>query len=144
MPIQEVTVSEPQLRAADTDRAAVAELLGEALRTGRLTVEEYDGRLAEAYSARTLGDLAPLTADLPTPPTKTAPAPGPECADGGDLRNAWRGWITVALIVCSVYVATVIGTGDWLYPWPVWVVGPWGAVLLARTLTTRGGLTRRG
>jgi hypothetical protein len=137
---------ETTLRAADTDRAAVAEVLGTALEDGRLTVEEYDERLAAAYAARTHADLAVLTTDLPP----AAPAGKPvahaaygSCGGDGDLRNAWRGWITVALIVCSVYLATTIGTGDWNYPWPVWVIGPWGAVLVARTLGTRGSLARR-
>ena len=43
----------PHLRAADADRARVAELLGKHLSAGRLTVEEYDDRLARAYAART-------------------------------------------------------------------------------------------
>ncbi|WP_347058741.1 DUF1707 domain-containing protein [Blastococcus sp. HT6-30] len=42
---------------------------------GRLTVAEYDERLAQAYAARTFGELAPLTTDLPNP--ADAPAPGP-------------------------------------------------------------------
>jgi hypothetical protein len=139
---------ETTLRAADTDRATVAEVLGTALREGRLTVEEYDERLAATYAARTHADLAVLTTDLP------AAAPGPttedagrtaygSCGGDGDLRGAWRAWIIVAMIVSAVYLASSLGTADWHYPWPVWVVGPWGAVLLARTVTTRGSLTRR-
>ena len=60
----------------------------------------------------------------------------------GDLRSAWRGYLTVALVVWTVYLASSVAGGSG-YPWPVWVVGPWGAVLLARTLTTRGSRTRR-
>ena len=122
---------ETPLRAADADRATVAEVLGTALREGRLTVAEYDERLAATYAARTHTDLAVLTADLPAPASASesasasapASAPGPatraahgSCGAGGDLRTAWRGWITVALIVCSVYLATTIGTGEWHYP----------------------------
>ena len=44
-------MSEPQLRAADADRASVAEVLGTALHEGRLQVEEYDERLTAAYAA---------------------------------------------------------------------------------------------
>lgn len=142
MPIQEATVTQPELRAADTDRAAVAELLGEALRDGRLTVAEYDDRLAAAYGARTLGDLAPLTGDLPAPVPAPTAAPAGCAAGGQDLGRAWRAWLTVACIVVTVYLASVLGTGDWQYPWPVWVVGPWGAALVARTVSTRGALSR--
>ncbi|HEX7975282.1 MAG TPA: DUF1707 domain-containing protein [Anaerolineales bacterium] len=49
---------EPHLRAADTDRAAVATALGEHMSAGRLTLAEYDERVARAYAARTFGDLA--------------------------------------------------------------------------------------
>src|SRR4051794_41901951 len=68
---------EPHLRAADADRAAVAAQLGEQMSAGRLTVAEYDERLARAYAARTYGELDELTADLPRPaaqPPATAPA----------------------------------------------------------------------
>lgn len=53
------------LRASDADRDAVAAVLGQALSEGRLTSTEHAERLDAAYSARTLGELAPLTHDLP-------------------------------------------------------------------------------
>ena len=56
---------EPHLRAADTDRAAVATVLGQHMSAGRLTVDEYDERLSRAYAAKTYGELDELTADLP-------------------------------------------------------------------------------
>jgi Domain of unknown function (DUF1707) len=52
-------------RAADRDRDEVAVILGEALATGRLTSEEHAERLEAVYAARTYGDLAPITKDLP-------------------------------------------------------------------------------
>jgi hypothetical protein len=55
----------PDLRAADADRDAAAARLGGALAVGRLTSTEYAERLDAAYAARTLGELAPLTRDLP-------------------------------------------------------------------------------
>jgi nitrate reductase NapE component len=133
-----------EIRAADTDRTAVAEVLGRALHEGRLTVEEYDTRLADAYAARTHADLAALTTDLPTP-APSAPAAEKSygsCGRGpAALRAEWRGYLTVALIVWAVYLASSVA-GGFGYPWPVWVVGPWGAVLLARTLTTRGATAK--
>ncbi|WP_129840010.1 DUF1707 domain-containing protein [Streptomyces sp. RFCAC02] len=53
------------LRASDQDREHVVEILRSAAGDGRLTVDELDERLEAALSARTFGDLAPLTADLP-------------------------------------------------------------------------------
>ncbi len=52
-------------RASDADRDRVAAVLGEALATGRLTSVEHADRLEAAYAAVTLGDLLPLTRDLP-------------------------------------------------------------------------------
>jgi DUF1707 SHOCT-like domain len=55
----------PDLRAADEDRDRTAAQLSSALAVGRLTSTEYAERLDAAYAARTIGELAPLTRDLP-------------------------------------------------------------------------------
>ncbi len=54
------------LRVSDEDRHAVSEVLREAAGEGRLTLEELEQRLEDAYAARTYADLEPLTLDLPT------------------------------------------------------------------------------
>jgi hypothetical protein len=53
------------LRASDADRDGTAARLGGAFAAGQLTSTEYAERLDAAYAARTLGELAPLTRDLP-------------------------------------------------------------------------------
>ncbi|GAA2627921.1 DUF1707 domain-containing protein [Dactylosporangium fulvum] len=53
------------LRAADVDRQFVAERLKAALDEGRLSLGEYDDRLKETYAARTYGDLDRILKDLP-------------------------------------------------------------------------------
>lgn len=53
------------VRASDADRDAVVERLRRALSQGRLTVAEFDERVAAAYAAKTHGDLEALTRDLP-------------------------------------------------------------------------------
>ncbi|MEB3371139.1 DUF1707 SHOCT-like domain-containing protein [Saccharopolyspora mangrovi] len=55
------------MRASDADRERVAQRLRTALDEGRLSVTEYDERLQGAYGATTLGELEPLTSDLPEP-----------------------------------------------------------------------------
>src|ERR1700735_1320111 len=65
------------LRASDNDRERVVAMLGDALADGRLSHEEYSERMPLALAARTLGDLAGLTADL------AAPEPQPLQVDGG-------------------------------------------------------------
>ena len=56
---------DPRLRAANTDREQVADLLQHHTAAGRLTLEEYEQRVTAAWQARTLDELAALTADLP-------------------------------------------------------------------------------
>ncbi|WP_246267314.1 DUF1707 SHOCT-like domain-containing protein [Nonomuraea typhae] len=56
---------DPVMRASDADRDRVAAVLSEALATGRLTTAEHADRLDVAYSATTVGELVPLTRDLP-------------------------------------------------------------------------------
>ena len=58
-------VPQGQLRASHQDRDQVVEILRVAAGDGRLTSEELDERLEAALSARTFGELAALTTDLP-------------------------------------------------------------------------------
>lgn len=153
---------EPHLRAADSDRAAVATILGRHMAAGRLTVDEYDERLSRAYAARTYGELDELTADLPatergrgaepvrrdhpTPARACGPMPGQwssmqwgrgQCGVGpwGGGQSPWRAWLSTAMIVVTIWAITSIASGAFLYFWPIWVIGPWGAVLLAQAVT---------
>lgn len=138
---------EPHLRAADADRAAVATVLGQHMSAGRLTMDEYDERLARVYAAKTYGELDQITADLPSTGVAARPAAapaspqvsGPARSGGWDHDpHSWRSWATTSLIVLAIWAATSLSTWEFLYFWPVWVIGPWGAVLLAQTVTRRG------
>jgi len=53
------------MRAADADRDRVVERLNIAYSEGRLSKDEHDGRLENAFSARTYADLDEIVADLP-------------------------------------------------------------------------------
>jgi hypothetical protein len=55
------------LRASDTDRDQVVEVLRDALMAGRLTQDEHSERLEQTLQARTLGELEPITQDLAVP-----------------------------------------------------------------------------
>jgi hypothetical protein len=48
--------------------------------------------------------------------------------------HAWRSWLRTAVIVLAIWAATSLATWQFIYPWPIWVIVPWGAVLLSRTL----------
>lgn len=54
------------VRVSDAEREAVVERLNTATSEGRLTLEEFGERAAEAYCARTRGELDKLVADLPS------------------------------------------------------------------------------
>jgi hypothetical protein len=64
------------IRASDVDRDAVVATLREAYTAGRLTMEEFDERMAGAYAGKTWGDLRQLTIDLPTQPILGTDIPG--------------------------------------------------------------------
>jgi hypothetical protein len=56
-----------ELRASDAERSATAELLRRHHAEGRLDTAELEERIERCYAAKTRGDLAALTADLPGP-----------------------------------------------------------------------------
>jgi len=58
------------LRASHADRDRVVEVLRVAAGDGRLTVAELEERMEAALSARTVGELAALTTDLPARPSE--------------------------------------------------------------------------
>ncbi len=63
-----------ELRASHEDRDRAVELLRLAAGDGRLSADELDQRLEVALTARTYGELAALTRDLPAAPGLTAAA----------------------------------------------------------------------
>ncbi len=58
------------LRASDTDREQLVDVLKAAFSEGRLDQDEYTSRMEQAYSAKTYGELRALAADLPGPPAR--------------------------------------------------------------------------
>lgn len=64
-----------ELRVSHADRDEAVEILREAAGDGRLTAEELDERLEAALTARTVRDLAVLTADLPAPRAEASGQP---------------------------------------------------------------------
>ncbi len=90
------------MRASDADRDRVLDVLREAAAEGRLTPDELDERMGAALTARTLGELATLTADLPEPEWLTAD-PGPQEPAPNVFRIDQRG-------------GSVQRTGRWVLP----------------------------
>ncbi len=94
------------MRASDADRDRVLDVLREAAAEGRLTPDEVDERMEAALAARTLGELAALTADLPAglpepdwrPAASGPPEPAPDVyrfridQRGGSVQRTGR-WV---------------------------------------------------
>jgi uncharacterized membrane protein len=63
----------PSMRAASADRERAVDVLKAGFAEGRLTQDEYNDRMGRAYAARTYGELAALTSDLPNGPLPAWP-----------------------------------------------------------------------
>jgi hypothetical protein len=129
------------LRAADSDRQQIADQLKGALDEGRLSLHEYDDRVAAAYAARTYAELLVIVEDLPRPGTSASEVRSRRATE--DRRSArrlpvallvlWTVWAALAAVNLVVY-ALVRQTADhWIYPWPAWMLVP-GAALTAVTV----------
>lgn len=137
------------MRASDHDRQQVVDVLRGAVADGRLRMDEYVDRMELAYQAVTHADLVPLHDDLPAPgsatprtapPAKTAlpsvaragcPAAGVLAGLPAVLKVLWTIWLTAVSVNVVVWVLVSATTGHLAYPWPLWVAGPYGAVLFA-------------
>jgi hypothetical protein len=124
----------PQLRASDADRDRVVATLSENFQAGRLTSEELDERTGRALAARTMGELAELTADLPAPAAPRQAPPG--------ARQRWRAHpglvVLVPLLAALSVVSLVLSVGAGRHGWAAWWVVP-VALLVARRLAVRRG-----
>ncbi|MGH3301210.1 MAG: DUF1707 SHOCT-like domain-containing protein [Streptosporangiaceae bacterium] len=126
---------DPNIRASDADRDRVAALLREHHAAGRLTPDEFSDRLDRAFAAKTIGDIDDLLRDLPGIDLYRLPdaelTRQPKQAQRRRHLDAWRvawgSWFTCSLLFFVIWALSGLG-----YPWPLWIAGPWGAVLLGR------------
>ena len=142
------------MRASDGDRQQVVERLQGALEDGRLSMDEFTDRTGLAFRAVTYGDLAPLCADLPAsspviaPEPASAAAPSPSSRAGYlaglplVLKVLWTIWLVAVSVNVVVWALVADPAGRLSDPWPLWVAGPYGAVLFA--LSAAVTLIRRG
>ncbi|MFI5783627.1 DUF1707 domain-containing protein [Nocardia sp. NPDC051570] len=119
-------------RVSDAERQRVADLLARSVGEGRIDLGEYDERLTRVYAAVTQDDLRIVVADLPkaavptrNSTTTTARIPLWQRIEGG-------AWLAVGVVNLLIWAAVSLGVGELVYFWPVWVIGPWGAVLVFR------------
>ena len=130
---QVVRAADPRVRIGDAERDRVIDQLADHHAAGRLTLAEFEDRMAAASTARTGADLALLTADLPAPPA--SPAPRSPARPGArrllDLDPAVRTYLAVMALLWLIWLVTAVASGAW-YPWPVWPMLGWGIGVAGR------------
>ncbi|HTT52608.1 MAG TPA: DUF1707 and DUF4190 domain-containing protein [Streptosporangiaceae bacterium] len=119
------------LRASDQDRDHAAEVLKTGFAEGRLTKDEYDEHLSAVYAARTVGDLATLTCQLPGGGAALLPVPATP-----QRTNS----LAVAALVCGLCEFLTFG----LTAIPAVVLGHVARGQIRRTGETGGGLALAG
>lgn len=124
-----MSADSPDMRVSDVERDQVATLLSQHVALGRLTLSELEGRLDVAYTARTRGQLDVVLSDLPTAENIHAPAP-----ETPSPRRSWPPWALTGTICLLVWLASSLTQGHPVDFWPIWVIGPWGVMILARTV----------
>ena len=100
-----------RLRASHADREQVIGLLKAAFVHGRLTKEEFDGRVDRAFAARTYAELTRLTDDLPVLPAAPGRWPVQACprplADK-DVREGGRAIAHTVVITVLLWAAAIV------------------------------------
>ncbi len=129
------------LRAADADRHQIADRLKAALDEGRLSLDEYDERVRQAYAALTYAELLILVADLPKPGLSAAEVSARRAAEVRRearrmpmaLLVLWTVWGSVTAVNLMVWFLVAVTFAGDVHPWPIWLTVP-GAALAATTV----------
>lgn len=50
------------------------------------------------------------------------------------MKVAWATWASAVAVNWVVWLIIGLTGGHFVYPWPLWVMGPWGTVLLVGTV----------
>ena len=114
-----------EVRVSDLERERIVDVLKSHLADGRLSIEEFSDRAAEAYAAKTVGDLQWVLRELPKDPQEIA-------ASEREERRRWRRHVLVRFaspnaICIGVWAAS--GGGAF---WPAWVLLATGIGLAGR------------
>jgi hypothetical protein len=126
--------SRPDIRVSDAEREEVVERLREHTAAGRLTPEELDERIDEAYAARTRGELDRVMRELPV-----RPPPVPDLRAARRERARRHLYASVGSYVTAnatlVIIWALTGAGSF---WPIWVIAFWGIALIGQAWRALG------
>ncbi|KAA0086842.1 DUF1707 domain-containing protein [Mycolicibacterium sp. P9-64] len=124
------------IRAGDRDREKTANVLGQALSQGYLDIPEYEHRVQATFAAHTNAELNELVADLPWAYLRRAD-PRRRAARQRAARMSVRlhlaGYLTMVVIVLTVWLAVALSVGAW-YFWPIWPILGAGIGLLGHAI----------
>jgi hypothetical protein len=140
------TIAHPStvIRAGDRDREKTANLLGQALSQGYLDMAEYERRVQSTFATHTTAELSQLVADLPLAylrridPHRRAAR---QRAARMSVRLHLAGYLTMVVIVLTVWLAVALSAGAW-YFWPIWPILGAGIGLLGHVIPIK--LAMRG
>ena len=105
------------VRVSDADRQRVIEQLHEHTTAGRLTLDEFEERIAEAETARTAAELERTLRELPTGLGLTAAEiEAARARYRRAVRDKFAGWASVNLICTGIWLAGPDGVPFW----PIW------------------------
>lgn len=107
-------------RISDADRNEVIERLRRHTSEGRLTLDEFESRLAEVHAAKTGDELRYALRELPA-----APARGFGPYGRGHPSHRW--FLPLPLVVLAVAIAVVVLTPA---PFPLIPIAVWSVVAL--------------
>lgn len=122
-------IQNPNLRASDADREATADRLRRHHIEGRLDQDEFQARLDRCFAAKTVGELAELTGDLPADPARRGSGTRTSVAELNFLRMIPIVPILLAIVAIHLIVGLLSG---------LWIVIP--LFFVARLTIFRDGL----
>jgi len=103
-----------QLRASQADREDAIDTLKAAYVAGRLSEDEFEARVGQAFAARTHADLATITGDIPAALVAARPARMP------DRMVAWG---TGVIIAAAALGGALLVGGSALILWAITMTG---------------------
>ncbi len=102
----------PNLRASDADREATADRLRQHHTDGRLDPEEFQERLDRCFAAKTVGELADLTRDLPADAARRGASA--RINDGWLRRLAMVPIVPIILAIVAIHLIVGAVSGLWI------------------------------
>jgi hypothetical protein len=133
-------------RVGTAEREAAAALVADAAAAGYLDTDEFTSRSAAAYTARTRGELAEVTADLPPAFLRGREATRRQerhlAAARAGMRWHIGGYVAGSLLMIAVWLVVGVSAGAW-YPWPIWPILGWGIGVFGHVLPVRQAVRRR-